>query len=123
MGLHSNSAQKCDLDDHPPWHGQPLAPVSEFATPLVEPQEIVVMQAAMTDMSTPAMDCGRAGVEAVLAEAVLVGLVATLAVKDWRDVVLRVDPGGGNGCLDWLSVAAFAVATAIFSIFARQAAP
>jgi hypothetical protein len=43
----------------------------------------------------------------------------TLVVPDWIEAVFHVDPDGGNGSLEWLFVAVFVVATAVFTLMAR----
>jgi hypothetical protein len=52
--------------------------------------------------------------------ATVIGLAAaiTAIVPDWIEEVLHVDPDGGNGSLEWLIVAALALATVTLSALA-----
>jgi hypothetical protein len=43
----------------------------------------------------------------------------TLVVPDWIEAVFHIDPDGGNGSLEWLIVAVFVAATAVFGLLAR----
>lgn len=62
----------------------------------------------------------RARVEIGLS--VLLGALTILtAVRpDWIEGVLRFDPDGGNGTLEWLIVAALAVVTVAVAALARR---
>jgi hypothetical protein len=57
--------------------------------------------------------------EAALAALSTVLLLVTLATREWIELVFRVDPDHGNGSLEWLIVAATALATITFSVRAR----
>jgi hypothetical protein len=52
--------------------------------------------------------------------AAVTGLAAaiTAIVPDWIEEVFRVDPDSGNGSLEWLIVAALALATVTLSALA-----
>jgi hypothetical protein len=43
----------------------------------------------------------------------------TLVVRDWIEVVFRVDPDGGNGAVEWLVVCALAAVALVFATLAR----
>jgi hypothetical protein len=45
--------------------------------------------------------------------------VLTLFWRDWIEAILRVDPDGHSGALEWLIVVALVGATAVFSLLAR----
>ena len=61
----------------------------------------------------------RFWIEAGLAVASVLLLVVTLISREWIEVVLGVDPDGGNGSLEWLIVGIVAVVALVFSIIAR----
>jgi hypothetical protein len=57
----------------------------------------------------------------VLAAAVFGSLaVLTLVVPDWIEAVFKVEPDGGNGSLEWLIVAGFALVALVFAFDARR---
>jgi hypothetical protein len=62
----------------------------------------------------------RFWLEAALAASSAVVFVATLVVPEWIEVIFRVDPDGGNGSLEWLIAAAFALAAVGWSCLARR---
>jgi hypothetical protein len=57
----------------------------------------------------------RFRLETGLACTSLLLLLATLVWREWIELVFRVDPDRGNGSLEWLILALFATATAVFS--------
>jgi hypothetical protein len=59
----------------------------------------------------------RIEVALAVGSAALVGL--TLAYREWIEVVLRVDPDGGSGALEWAVVGTLLLASLTFSILAR----
>jgi hypothetical protein len=62
----------------------------------------------------------RFWLEAGLAAASVVLLVATIFWKDWIEIVFRVDPDNGSGSFEWLIVGITAVAAVTCSILARM---
>ncbi len=62
----------------------------------------------------------RFWLEAGLAAASAVLLVATFFWKDWIEIVFRVDPDNGSGSFEWLIVGVTAVAAVTCSILARM---
>jgi hypothetical protein len=45
--------------------------------------------------------------------------VLTVFVRDWLEVVFRVDPDAGSGALEWVVAAAFAGVAVVFAARAR----
>jgi len=43
----------------------------------------------------------------------------TVVVRDWIEVVFRVDPDAGSGAVEWLVVCTFAAAALVFGSLAR----
>jgi hypothetical protein len=62
----------------------------------------------------------RFWLEAALAASSAALFLLTVVVPEWIEVVFRVDPDGGNGSLEWLIAAAFALATVGWSSLARR---
>lgn len=62
----------------------------------------------------------RFWLEAGLAAASVVLLVATFFWKDWIEIVFRVDPDNGSGSFEWLIVGVTAVAAVTCSVLARM---
>jgi hypothetical protein len=58
--------------------------------------------------------------QALGATATFLAGVLTLLVPDWMEVVIRLEPDGGNGSLELLIVLACFVATAALSLLARS---
>ena len=61
----------------------------------------------------------RFWVEAGLGAVSAVLLVVTLIWPDWLELVLHIDPDGGNGAVEWAVVAAFAVVASVCLVLAR----
>jgi hypothetical protein len=61
----------------------------------------------------------RVWAEALLGAVSAALLVATLVWPDWLELVLHIDPDGGNGAVEWAIVALFAVAAIVFLVLAR----
>jgi hypothetical protein len=61
----------------------------------------------------------RMWIEAGLAITTGALLILTLISREWIEEIFRVDPDNGSGALEWLIVAALAVATVTFSLMAR----
>ena len=58
--------------------------------------------------------------ESVLAVTGLFLTVVTLVAPDWIEAVFGIDPDGGNGAVEWMLVAAFAVAALVNGALARH---
>jgi hypothetical protein len=61
----------------------------------------------------------RFWVEAGLGSISGILFVATLTWPDWLELVLHVDPDGGNGAVEWAVLAVFAVVCVICLFLAR----
>ena len=61
----------------------------------------------------------RFWVDSVAAVVTGVMLVVTALWPDWIERVFAVDPDGGSGELEWLLVAALALATVVLGLLAR----
>jgi hypothetical protein len=61
----------------------------------------------------------RMWIEAGLAIATGALLILTLISREWIEEIFGVDPDNGSGALEWLIVAALALATVTFSLMAR----
>jgi predicted lysophospholipase L1 biosynthesis ABC-type transport system permease subunit len=59
-------------------------------------------------------------VEVALAITSAILFVATLAVRDWIEIVFRVDPDRGSGALEWAIAASFLCAAVAFSLLAHR---
>lgn len=59
-------------------------------------------------------------VEIGLATATGLLAIVMLISREWIEIVFGVDPDQGSGVLEWLVVAALAVATLIFGVLARN---
>jgi hypothetical protein len=64
-------------------------------------------------------DLLRFWVEAGLGVASAALLLVTLLWPDWLELVLHIDPDGGNGAVEWVIVAGFALAAVVFLVVAR----
>jgi hypothetical protein len=64
-------------------------------------------------------DLRRFWVEAGLGVVSAALLLVTLVWPDWLELVLHIDPDGGNGAVEWAIVAVFAVAAIAFLFLAR----
>jgi hypothetical protein len=62
----------------------------------------------------------RIVVEAVMAGVLLVATLLTALAPTWIETVLRIDPDAGSGALEWMLVAALAVATITSARLARR---
>jgi hypothetical protein len=56
----------------------------------------------------------------VLAGASAFLALLTLVVPDWIEAVLRIDPDGGNGSVEWLAVLALAAGAVVLGGMARS---
>ena len=61
----------------------------------------------------------RFWIEATLAAATTILLLATLVSKEWIEAVFGADPDGGDGSLEWAIVGALLVACVVLSAAAR----
>jgi hypothetical protein len=61
----------------------------------------------------------RFWIEAGLAVAGVLLLIASLISREWIEVVFGVDPDHGNGSLEWLIVGIVGVVGLVFSTIAR----
>lgn len=43
----------------------------------------------------------------------------TVFVRDWLEVVFRVDPDGGSGAVEWLVVSALVASSLVFATLVR----
>lgn len=64
-------------------------------------------------------DLRRFWIEAGLGVVSAALLLVTLVWPDWLELVLHIDPDGGNGAVEWAIVAVFAVAAILFLVLAR----
>ena len=62
----------------------------------------------------------RARIEIVLSALLGALTVLTAVWPDWIEGLLGVDPDGGTGTVEWLIVAALAVATVVVAVLARR---
>ena len=58
-------------------------------------------------------------VEAILAGGAGLLAVVTIVSRDWIEELFGVDPDGGDGSLEGLIVAAFALVTVVLAVLAR----
>jgi hypothetical protein len=61
----------------------------------------------------------RVWAEALLGAVCAALLVATLVWPDWLELVLHIDPDGGNGAVEWAIVAVFAIVASGCLLLAR----
>ena len=62
----------------------------------------------------------RVWIETALASASTVLALLTLFVRDWIEVVFRIDPDAGSGAAEWLIVVIWAVAAVAFTLLATR---
>ena len=61
----------------------------------------------------------RFWVESTLAVVTVALFVLTLISREWIEEIFGVEPDAGSGALEWVIVAALAVASVAFSLLAR----
>jgi hypothetical protein len=62
----------------------------------------------------------RARIEVALAAFLGAATILTAVWPDWIEGLFGFDPDGGNGTVEWLIVAVFAVATLVVAVLARR---